>query len=142
MNPCVLCGHADSEHHGRGCHGRAGLVGTCSCTYVEPVPLPADADAAAHRARSDWWDRQARAAWQLGLGSQRDLARWYPIMRFHHAARQAEIAHRRYAETLLHPRPTRPSRLVDGSPLPGPVTGEGPQPTMSMAHRLELASIA
>ena len=59
-------------------------------------------------------------------------------MRFHRMARKAEIDHRRYAEWLTQP----PTRHVAPGERPAyvaiPVV---PDPPMSMAKRLELASI-
>lgn len=148
MADCVLCGHQLREHHGNGCHHHGSGRGHCACDYVQQPPLPPAADAAEHRARSDWWDRQARTSWALATRAREDLERWYELMSFHRVARRAELDHRLYAESLTRPRPLGPQQpgpepVPDARLLPDElsVPVEPAQPVLSLAQRVELARI-
>jgi hypothetical protein len=105
-----------------------------------PEPLAADAGAQEHRARSDWWDEQARSSWELALRSRHELDRWYGLMRFHRQARQAEIAHRRQAQSLTRPS-SGVSRATEPVP-PAPASPALPESPTPFARRLELATLA
>ena len=140
MNDCVLCGHAQDGHRGEGCQS-AGRFSACVCRWVEQPPLSGAARAEEHRARSDWWDGQARAAWEAAQHSRGDLERWYPLMRFHRVARGAEIAHRRLALSLDR------TPALDDAPAAEPAVehvrpAEPVEPGMTFGRRLELAGIA
>lgn len=98
MTECVICGHQVRDHQRNGCSQRAGVRRACDCRYAELPPLPPEADVDAHRERADWWEVQARAAWTLAFGFRYDFDRCYPLMRFHKAARQADIDERRWTK--------------------------------------------
>ena len=115
MIDCIICGHGLREHHEDGCQHHGAVRSHCGCSYVQLPPLPHSAGGAEHRARSDWWDGQARIARDLASASKGDLDRWYPLMRFHRAARRAELDHRRYAESLMAPSRHSRSAQLDGS---------------------------
>ena len=100
---CIICKHPLNRHDQSGCGERGVFRGACTCTFAAVPPLPPDADAAAHRARSDWWDQQARLSWALALDARDDLDRWYPLMRFHRDARRLELGERLAAEALVRP---------------------------------------
>jgi hypothetical protein len=70
---------------------------------VELPPLPPNAGAEEHHARSEWWHRQARTSWDLALDARNDLERWHTLMRFHRAARQAQLDERRAAFAVEAP---------------------------------------
>ncbi len=143
MIDCIICGHGLREHDEGGCQHHGLVRSRCSCSYMQLPPLPPSAGVGEHRARSDWWDRQARIAWDLATESKGDLDRWYPLMRFHRAARRAELDHRRYADSL-----TAPARQRTEQPWPEPVPedltepGDGSQPAPPFAQHLELSQPA
>ena len=131
MADCVICGHPQREHYQDGCHRQRWPSARCACTYVEQAPLPPAAVASDHRARADWWDGQARRAWSLMTMSRDDLRRWHRLDRFHRAARQADIEHRRRAEELQRSQPP-PVVVVVVAPAyeTVPVAGDGFEPTL------------
>jgi len=145
MSDCILCGHELREHYEDGCHERGLRRERCTCSYIQQPPLPPSADAAAHRARSDWWDGQARVSWVMATAAKDHLDSWYPLMRFHRLARRAELDHRRYAESLMRPRRDRREQPAP-EPVPEPlpeylnVLVEPVEPEPSLAQRLASAT--
>ncbi len=74
MARCIICGHPLRDHVASGCERHTFLRGRCACTFAQLAALPPDADAQAHRERSDWWDQQAMAAWRLASAARFDDA--------------------------------------------------------------------
>lgn len=125
MGDCVLCEHPRADHDRNGCINSR-LRGRCECTYVDQPPLPPGSEATEYRARSDWWHAQAQNTYELAHKARFDLPRWRELMRFHMAARKAELAARRAA--IQREAAAEPLALPSADGF-GLEVHEGPEPS-------------